>query len=221
MKEMDLIVGPRVPIELLRKERKRFMLPTVLLGASALLLLISIFLPYWSMTLLAPQYPGGLRIDTYVNRVSGDVQEIDGLNHYIGMRSMEDAAELERSLSFFIIGAIALLALGAIYIHSPLAIFFAFPAFFYPAIFLGDLYFWLWNFGTNLDPKAPLSNAVKPFVPPLLGTGHVGQFKTVATWNIGLYLALLSSVLIVVGLYYHRKAYKPLMEEQLRKSASK
>lgn len=216
MKEMDLIVGPRIPEEMLKNERKRFLLPTLFLGAAGILLLISIFLPYWRMTLHAPQYPGGLQIQLYVNQVTGDVDEIDGLNHYIGMRSMKDAAPLERSLSIIMIAGIVLLAVGAIYIHSPVAAFFSFPAFLFPAIFLGDLYFWMRNFGLNLDPKAPLSSSVKPFVPPILGTGMVGQFKTVATWDIGLYLALLASLLIVIGLYYHRKAYKPLLEARLK-----
>ncbi|MCK6619120.1 MAG: cytochrome C [Calditrichaceae bacterium] len=216
MKEMDLIVGPRIPEEMLKNERKRFLLPTLFLGAAGILLLISIFLPYWRMTLHAPQYPGGLQIQLYVNQVTGDVDEIDGLNHYIGMRSMKDAAPLERSLSIIMIAGIVLLAVGAIYIHSPVAAFFSFPAFLFPAIFLGDLYFWMRNFGLNLDPKAPLSSSVKPFVPPIVGTGMVGQFKTVATWDIGLYLALLASLLIVIGLYYHRKAYKPLLEARLK-----
>lgn len=212
MKEMDLIVGPRIPVELLQKERKRFLMPNLLLGAAAVFLIISIFLPYWKMTLHAPQYPGGLHIQLYVNHVTGDVDEIDGLNHYIGMRSMKDAAPLERSLSIIIILGIVLLVLSAIYIHSPVAAFFSFPAFLFPAIFLGDLYFWMRNFGLNLDPKAPLSSAIKPFVPPVLGTGTVGQFRTVATWEIGLYLSIFASILIIIGLYFHRKAYKPLME---------
>lgn len=212
MKELEMVVGPRVPQDLLRQERKRFLLPTAFLGAAVLLLLISIFLPYWSLTLHAPQYPGGLKIHLFVNHVTGDVQEIDGLNHYIGMRSMEDAAAIERTLSIIMIVGIGLLAVAAIYIHSPVAVFFSFPAFLFPVIFLGDLYFWLWNFGTNLDPKAPLSSSVKPFVPPLLGEGNVGQFKTVASWDIGLIMAILASILIVIGLFYHRKAYKPLLE---------
>ncbi|RMF59656.1 MAG: cytochrome C [Calditrichaeota bacterium] len=215
MKDLELIIGPRVPQELIKKERKRFMLPTIFLGGAGLLLLISIFFPYWTLTLHAPQYPKGLHIHTYINRVEGDVGEIDELNHYIGMRSMKDAAQLERSLSIIIILGIALLAIGAIYIHSPVALFFSIPALLFPLIFLADLYFWLWNFGTHLDPRAPLSNAIKPFVPPLLGVGMVGQFKTVAVWDIGLYMAIFSSILIIIGLYFHRKAYKPLLEAKL------
>ena len=217
MKDLDLIVGPRVPKDLLKKERKRFLLPTIFLGAAAFLLLVSIFLPYWKLTLVAPQYPNGLHVHVYVNQVKGDVREIDTLNHYIGMRSLTEAANLERTLSIFLIAVISLLAFAAIYVHSPVALFFSIPAFLYPAIFLGDLYFWMWNFGTHLDPRAPLSGAVKPFVPPILGASQVAQFKTIASWDIGLILSFIASALIIVGLYFHRKAYKPLLESELQK----
>jgi len=215
MKDIELILGPRVPSELLVRERRRFMLPTLLIAAAATLLLVSVFLPYWQLELFAPQYPEGLKTVMYVNRVTGDVEEIDHLNHYIGMRPLEEAASLERSASVFMIVALTLLTLATIFVHSPMALFCAVPAIVYPAVFLADLYFWMRNFGLNLDPKAPLNKAVKPFVPPLLGTGSVGQFKTTAVWQVGLILAIFSSILVLVGLYYHRRAYKPLLEQRL------
>ncbi|KAB2833798.1 MAG: cytochrome C [Candidatus Dadabacteria bacterium] len=217
MKENELIFGPRVPRELWEKERKRFLIPTIVLSAAAVLLFISIFFPYWKITLFAPQYPGGLTASMYVNRLTGDVQEIDGLNHYIGMKPLGEAAVLERTLSVFIIIGIALLIAGAAYVHSPFALFLCIPAVFYPAFFLGDLYFWMRSFGMNLDKRAPLSGAVKPFVPPLLGEGKIAQFSTTATWETGHYMSIAASVLILVGLYFHRKAYKPLLVDERRK----
>lgn len=211
MKENELIFGPRIPKELWEKERKRFLLPSVVLVAAAVILFISIFFPYWKITLFAPQYPQGLEASMYVNRLSGDVSEIDGLNHYIGMKPLGEAAVLERTLSVFIIIGIALLIAGAVYVHSPVALFLCIPAVFYPLFFLADLYFWMRTFGTNLNPHAPLSNAVKPFVPPIIGIGHIAQFKTTAVWETGLYMSIAASVLILIGLYLHRKAYKPLV----------
>ncbi|MDQ7040370.1 MAG: cytochrome C [Rhodothermus sp.] len=213
---LDKIIGPRIPDSVLHRERRRFRRPTLLLGIAALLLLISIFFPYWRIRLFAPQYPGGLVAKVYVNHVAGDVREIDALNHYIGMRPLEEAAQLERSLSVILIVAMALLVTGAIYVHSPWAAVLSLPALLYPLIFLADLYYWLRSFGMNLDPRAPLSSSVKPFVPPLLGEGQVGQFRVVAIWDIGLWLAILASLLIVMGLYYHRKAYKPFYEAYVR-----
>lgn len=191
-----------------------YLLPAVFLGLAAFCLLISIFQPYWKMTLLAPQYPGGLEVQAYVNRLEGDVAEIDGLNHYIGMRPLGEAAQLERSLSVIIISVTALLVVAAIFIHTKWAALLALPALLFPAIFLGDMYFWLRNFGMNLDPTAALSSAIEPFVPPVLGAGLVGQFETIAAADNGLYLAVFASFLILVGLFFHRRAYKPLVEER-------
>jgi hypothetical protein len=207
---------------MLARERRRYLLPSLFIGLAAVLLLISIFLPYWQLTLMAPQYPQGLKTVMYVNRVTGDVEEINHLNHYIGMRPLEEAASLERASSVVMIVALSLLTLAAIFVHSPIALFCAVPAVLYPAIFLGDLYFWMRNFGLNLDPHAPLNKAVKPFVPPLIGTGSVGQFKTTAVWQSGLILAIIASLLVLVGLYYHRRAYKPLLEQRFtRESGAK
>jgi len=108
--------------------------------------------------------------------------------------------------------ALILLIAASIYAHSPFALFLTIPAILYPLVFLGDLYFWMQNFGMHLNPHAPLSSAVKPFVPPIIGEGFVGQFKTIASWEPGLIISFIASALIIIGLYFHRKAYKPLME---------
>jgi len=208
------VLGPRLSLEQIAEARARFLVPTLLLGLAGFLLLVSIFLPYWRLVLEAPQYPEGLEVRAYLNRLEGDVREIDGLNHYIGMRPLGEAAQLERTLSIAAVGGIALLALGAVYIHSKWALLFCLPALGFPFIFLADLAYWLRDFGTNLDPKAPLSSSIEPFVPPVLGRGTIGQFATVAQPDVGLILAFVASALIAVGLYFHRRAYKPLVEER-------
>lgn len=211
MKENELIFGPRIPKDTWEKQRRRFVLPSLILAAAAAILFTSIFFPYWKITLFAPQYPSGLEANMYVNRLSGDIAEIDGLNHYIGMKPLGEAAVLERTLSVIIIIGLALLLAAAVYVHSPFALFLCIPAVLYPVFFLADLYFWMRTFGTNLDPHAPLSKAIKPFVPPILGEGKIAQFSTIATWEIGLYMSIAASVLILIGLYFHRRAYKPLV----------
>jgi hypothetical protein len=209
---VEKILGPRVPAEEMRAHRGRYLLPTVLFLLAALLLLVSIFLPYWEMTLFAPQYPKGLTVQAFLNDIQGDVGEIDGLNHYIGMRPLAEAATFEKSISVIGVAVLALLVLAAVFVHSKWAALLALPALLFPAIFLLDLQFWLANFGTNLDPTAALSSSVKPFVPKVLGVGTIAQFKTEAGPAAGLWLAILASLLIAVGLYFHRRAYKPLVD---------
>jgi hypothetical protein len=212
--KLERLIGPRISPREMAEGRMQFLVPTLLLGLAGLLLVASIFLPYWRMTLLAPQYPGGLKVEAFLSHLEGDVREIDGLNHYIGMRPLGEAAQLERELSIAAVAVIALLALAAVYIHNQWAALLSLPAMLFPFGFLGDLYFWMRNFGQNLDPKAPLSSSIEPFVPPILGEGVVGQFRTVAEAGPGLILAAVASVLILVGLYFHRRAYKPLVESR-------
>ena len=211
---VEKIIGLRVPAEEMKVHRGRYLAPTVLFLLAALLLIVSVFLPYWQLTLHAPQYPKGLTVEAYVNRLTGDVHEIDGLNHYIGMRPLDEAAPFEKSVAVLGVVVVALLVLAAVFVHSRWAALLALPALFFPVIFLVDLQYWLANFGQNLDPAAPLSNSVKPFVPPVLFEGKIAQFRTVASPGIGLWLAIAASVIILIGLYFHRRAYKPLADAQ-------
>lgn len=204
--------GPRTPREAFAAEPARFLAPSALLAVAAICLLASAALPVWSMKLLAPQYPKGLTVTAYADELTGDVEEIDRLNHYIGMRPLNDAAKLEREIAVFSIVSLALLCASAVVVHTKWAAALAFPALSFPFVFLADLAYWLRDSGTNLDPHAPLSSSIKPFVPPVLGEGIVGQFKTIAWVEEGFALQLLASALIVAGLYLHRRAWKPLVD---------
>lgn len=183
-----------------------FRISTMFFVAAAILLALSTFFPYWRMRLNAPQYPKGLYVTVYVNHMTGDVAEIDGLNHYIGMAPLDKAAKIERAIAPIAMVVIALLILGVALIHSKWFAIFAIPAMTFPLIFLADLWLWLRFYGNNLDPTAPLSSAIKPFTPAVLFTGHVGQFSTTAWVLPGWYLALLAAILTGVGLHFRRQA---------------
>jgi hypothetical protein len=210
MSLLATIVGPRVPEHELKARRFRYLAPNVIFMLARVLLLVSIFFPYWHMELEAPQYPKGLYLTAYVNTLTEDVKEIDGLNHYIGMRPLGEAAAFERSIAIWAIIAMFLLVEGATFVHSKWAVLLAVPAITFPAAFLVDLYYWMRSFGLNLDPDAPLSSSVKPFVPTVIGEGGIGQFKTYAELGNGYWLAVAASVLIIVGFVFHRRAYLPL-----------
>lgn len=182
-------------------------LPKIMLIVAAMLLVASISLPYWGMILEAPQYPGGLMMQLFVNRMEGnpdtlldEVREIDSLNHYIGMRSMYDAAPIERAIAIpsIIIMAAALVIVALL--HRRWLWLLALPAMLFPFIFLADLAFWLRLYGQNLDPEAPLSTSIRPFTPAVLGDSTIGQFGTSAYVDTGWHMALAASVLIVVAL---------------------
>jgi hypothetical protein len=217
----DKIIGPRVDQRELRKHGLRYGLPGGLLLIARILLLVSLFLPYWQMDLVAPQYPDNLHLTAHVNQLSGDVEEIDGLNHYIGMRSLHEAAQIERSVGVYVMILFVVLLELASFIHSRWAVLLVIPVMFFPLVFLVDLHLWMSHFGQNLDPNAPLSNAVDPFVPPVLGTGTVGQFKTVAWPGVGLILSAIASLVMLLALYFHRRAYLPLVHKASKQAQKK
>jgi hypothetical protein len=113
-----------------------FRLPRAFFIGASWLLLLSLLFPYWRMTLQAPQYPGGLRVDVYVTHLAGDVSEVDNLNHYIGMKKLHEAAQVERFLAPLAIGAAALLGEALAFTRRRWAAVLALPAMLFPFIFL-------------------------------------------------------------------------------------
>ncbi|MDK1019571.1 MAG: cytochrome C [Actinomycetota bacterium] len=196
----------------MQEHAERYRLPKWLFSAAALLLMVSLLLPYWILLLSAPQFPDGLTLRAYVNRLEGDVGELDGLNHYIGLKSFSEAAPIERSIAVPAIIAVAVLLIVAVFSRSRWVLVVVTPALFFPVVFVIDLQFWLWLFGNNLDPAAPLAAAVGEFTPPVFGPAEIAQFDTLALPGPGLLLALTASALIIRGLYLRRRACRPHAE---------
>lgn len=216
---MKFLLDPDVKVMLPDGSTRRlvnYLLPSALLMLAALLLMISMFLPYWSMTMHAPQYPKGLKVDVYINHLEGDMREIDELNHYLGMPPLDEGGRLERSISIWAMVALGLLLMAGVFIHNQWAGILALPALGFPFAFLADLWLILYRYGHSIDPTSALGGAVKPFTPPILGPGKVGQFGTVAGFEIGLYLAGAALGVMLVGLWFHRAAYKPIVDARKR-----
>jgi copper chaperone NosL len=174
--------------------------PRLALVTSAVLLAVSNLFPYWEMRLNAPQYPGGLFLTLFTHDLKGDVSEIDGLNHYIGMMPLGDAAGFERSVAMFAMAAFVVMGILAGVLANRKWSWLALPIIIFPFAFLADMYYWLRYAGQNLDPTAALSGAVKPFTPTLLGHGVVGQFSTDAMVQTGFWIAAAAALLSLAGL---------------------
>ena len=213
LKRFEKYIGPRVTGREFERHRLAYLVPTILFIVAAIVLVVSIFMPVWSLRLEAPQYPDGLIVEVYVNHMEGDVREIDGLNHYIGMRPLGEAAQLEKTLSIAAIAVVSTLLMAAIFIHNRWAGLLSLPAILYPGIFMLDLFLWLRHFGLNLDPTAALSSSVDPFVPPLIGTRKIANFVTHGSVDTGFYLAVTCAVLVLVALVLHRRVYSRLAKE--------
>lgn len=209
------LFGPDIHVELAdgtRRPLNEYLVPNAIFTIAALLLIASTFLPYWRMDMTAPQYPKGLHVDVYVNHLEGDMKEIDALNHYLGMPKLDEGGRLERSFSIFAIVSLGLILAASVFVHNRNALLLALPMLAYPFVFLADLWYILYSYGHSIDPTSALGSAIKPFTPPLVGEGKIGQFGTLAGLQPGFYLAILAAIVVVIGLYFHRRAYKPVLE---------
>lgn len=179
--------------------------PKLAILLATLLLIVSTLFSYWALTLHAPQYPDGLKIVIGTQSVTGDVREVDGLNHYIGMMPLGDAADFERSIASWAITLFVILGVLAVILSPRWAPYLAIPIILFPFAFAADLYFWLYRAGHNLDPTAALSSSVKPFTPAILGEGIVGQFSTTAMFQTGWFIAVAGAVLAALGIFELRR----------------
>lgn len=173
-------------------------LAVTLVGAA--LFLSSLTRPWWGMVMFAPQYPNGLFTTTTLQGMSGDVSEIDQLNHYIGMMKLDEAALLERAAAPYLVWVSAGLAVVALAVRWRwLAWALRLPLMIFPLFFLLDLKVWLWYAGNHLDPRAALSNSIKSFTPVMLGEGKIAQFRTLAWLEPGFWFALAGAALVLAA----------------------
>ena len=170
--------------------------------AAAGLLGLSLLLPFWRITLFAPQYPGGLRVSVYLTKVAGESGEVSLLNHYIGMKPLEQAAPLERRFAVpIVLGGV--LAVAASPFLGRAGLLLQVPAVLFPLGVAGDLAFWMWKFGHSLDPSAPIR--IEPFMPAIIGKGAVMQFSTSAMFSWGFFLSAITAVFALYNLATWRR----------------
>lgn len=176
------------------RRRLQFLLPTLLLGVAGALLMTSVFLPYWNVELETPQYSMPLEVHVYLQHLEGDVHEIEALRHLLPVDPLPARGMLERSLAAAMVVVMALLAVAAIYIHNRWAAWLSLPGALFPFAFYGDFRAWLIELETAAQQTAGMAVASAP------GPGWI--------------VALLASVMILVGLAFHRRAYRPLFHDR-------
>jgi hypothetical protein len=184
--------------------------PRVLLLLAVLLLIPTYLLPLWRMTMFAPQYPQGLRLDIYSYKLDGgnrgqDVKEINLLNHYIGMKDLDAADFTEFKWIPFVVGGLGLLFLRAA-AHGKMAhLVDVIVLFGYFSLYsLWSFAYKMWSYGHNLDPTAPVT--VDPFMPPLAGHKTLANFEVYSYPAPGSYaLALVAALLLAAVILAWRR----------------
>ncbi len=182
------------------------------------LFLLGLFVfPLWNIELGAPQYPEPLGINIFINGLEGqsefDIQNIDGLNHYIGMKTLPKPEDMwEFSVFPKVVGIMVLLGvlIGILAFARKLSYHWFVGWFVVMSIFgiLGmyDFNLWLIDYGTNLDPKAIMKlqnpdGTPMSYKPPLLGHQKMLNFDAYSYPHLGAYLMFVGMCLVILASY--------------------
>lgn len=176
-----------------------------MIGA-AIILLGTFLFPIWQINLKAPQYPEGLGLRIWVNQITGlkegDLNLINNLNHYIGMKTIhpESIPELSAmpyiiiffAASGFLIGILNKKWIKIIWLSLLIVVL---------SYGLYDYYLWGYDYGHNLNPKAPIKVPGMTYQPPLIGSKQLLNMKATSVPGIGTYLITLSMILCAASIY--------------------
>ena len=195
---------------------------SILMIIGSLLLLGLFIFPMWNIRLGAPQYPEPLGIDIYVNGLQGesefDLQNIDGLNHYIGMKTLpkqEDMWEFSvfpkvvigMSLLGVLIGVLGLMGKVSYNLFLIWFILMAVLA----ALGIYDFNLWLVDYGSDLDPNAIMKllnedGTPMKYNPPLLGHKKLLNFDAYSYPRLGGILLGVGMIFTLIGYYLGKKS---------------
>lgn len=167
------------------------------MAVAALLLAALYVLPIWSIELEAPQYPEGIGLDIYINTIQGkqpqDLQNINGLNHYIGMKPIQPNSIPELKFMPPIIGFLMVTGLVIALWGSRKWVLIWLLLFIALAIVgLVDFYLWEYDYGHNLNPDAAIKVPGMTYQPPLIGSKKLLNFNAISLPHTGFFFALAS-----------------------------
>ena len=177
------------------KTRSRY-----LTSIAALLLLLLFVFPLWRIALIAPQYPDGLSMYLYINDIRdgnpGDIDNINIMNHYVGMRAIHVEDFTEFSYFPFVVVSLAVLGLVAAFSGWRHAVL-VWVVLLSIAGILGvyDFYLWEYDYGHTLSAHAAIKVPGQAYQPPLIGREQILNFiaysyPQTGGWTIGISILL-------------------------------
>lgn len=168
----------------------------------AFLMFLVYFLPLWVINLTAPQYPETLGMYIYVNDIKGktpyDLQNINILNHYIGMQKIAADSIPELQYMPYILGYMIFGAVVTFFFNRVFMVFLGVLN----TVLVGiagiyDFWRWEYNYGHNLDPNAPIQVPGMSYQPPLIGCKELLNINACSWPSIGVLL-----LFVVLGILF-------------------
>lgn len=158
----------------------------IVVALAALALAATYYLPLWEITLDAPQYPEGLGMEIWINQIGGqnpgDLQKINNLNHYIGMKQINPESIPELRIMPWIMRVVMVIGLLAAAVGRRSWLLVWLLVFLAVAIAgFVDFYLWGYDYGRNLDAaKAIIKVPGMSYQPPLIGSKKLLNFKAIS-----------------------------------------
>lgn len=196
-------------------ENKISKLSMVLLILAAICLATNIVLPIWKIDLYAPQYPEGLVLLIYADKLGGTVDIINGLNHYIGMQTLHAENFVEFTILKYIIGFFSLLILATAFIGRKKMVYIVFTLFaLFAVLAMVDFYRWNYNYGHHLDPNAAIKVPGMTYQPPLIGYKQLLNFGAYSMPDKGGMLFIACGVLLLLVVLLERNVFARWMKKK-------
>ncbi len=178
--------------------KKLSSLSRIIIAIGALALIVLYFVPVWSIYLIAPQYPEGLSMQIWLNKLSGQVEIINGLNHYIGMKHIKEEMFPEFGYLVYILGFYILFGLVVALTGSRKLLTVYLVLFVVGGIAaLVDFYLWGYDYGHNLDPTAAIQVPGMSYQPPVIGHKKLLNFDAFSYPDTGGWIAV-----VVAGVFF-------------------
>ena len=175
----------------------------IVVALASLSLIAVYFVPIWQITLFAPQYPEGLIMNIWLNNITGDIDVINGLNHYIGMRKISVAMFPEFEFLGYVVGFYILLGLVIAAIGNRKVLFWYIILTLFGGVFaMYDYYRWGYEYGHNLDDTAPIKVPGLSYQPPMLGHKRLLNFDAYSFPDIGGWIIIIAASLIILVWFF-------------------
>ena len=185
------------------------LLSKVMLLIVGLLFIASLFVPLWRIELDAPQYPEGLVLQLHANKIAGEVDIINGLNHYIGMATLHTENFFEFTILPYIFGVLAFFAFVLIFINKRKAVLIYLITYvLFIVLSAIDFYRWNYEYGHNLDPHAAIIVPGMAYQPPLLGFKQLLNFGAYSIPDVGGWMLAAAGILLAAIVWIEYKYKK-------------
>ena len=179
----------------------------ILVAVAALLMCAGFVLPLWRVDLIAPQYPEGLgmliRVNTVVGVKEQDLNSINNLNHYIGMKRIEPDAIPELRYMPAILGTLVVTAL-LVAVVGRRRVLYAWSVALGAVLVTGLYDYWKWGYeyGHDLDVETAIIKIPDmTYQPPLIGSKQLLNFVATSWPASGGWALVLATALVAAAIW--------------------